>query len=424
MPPRAQWTILTYIAAHNDLQWLGDRSLDQIVGVGSTPAVVHGVLFDGEKGAVRCIAGDPGKVVDQEPLTDFDSGDPDRLIETAQWVFERYRAEHYGLILWSHGSGWQPHEIERIARKARGDGQVGEQEAAERAGAPGSFVLFRSTLKTILSQEQAAERAICFDDGTGHSLDAIELGRVVQKIAGGINQKLDLIGMDACLMASLEVAYELRRHAAYMAASEELVPGHSWPYDSIFGALRADPAREPRDLAASVVRDYVAYYSRHPPQAGDVTKVALDLNSLDRLAAAVNELAVALVTDMDTQADLLWQIQRESERKETRDDERQPNKFLFHLWDVGAVAARLEARTVNPAVRSASRGIMRALKPGGPTVLAEGHVGDWFDGTGGVSIYMMPPKKRQRMSPFYGRLALSADTAWNDMLKAYHAHYP
>jgi hypothetical protein len=36
----------------------------------------------------------------------------------------------------------------------------------------------------------------------------------------------------------------------------------------------------------------------------------------------------------------------------------------------------------------------------------------------------MPPKKQERLSPFYARLALSADTAWLEMLRKYHAYYP
>jgi len=420
----AKWTILTYIAAHNNLHYMGKRSYDQIITLGSTPEVRHGILFDWPDGAARYIAGEPGLVQQQEQLENYDSGDPDRLIETAQWVFTQYPAERYGLVLWSHGSGWQPHEIEQIAKQARGDSKIDKQEAIERAGAPGSIALFRSTLKTILIKEKASERAICFDDGTGHSLDTLELDRVTGEIADSIGQKLDLIGMDACLMANLEVAYQLRRNVAYMVASEELVPGHSWPYDLIYGALRADPAQGPRDLAASVVQDYVGYYSKHPPGAGDVTKVALDLSNIGKLVGSVNDLAAALEGAMDTHADLLWKVQRESEQKETRDDKRQPNKFQFHLWDIGSVATRLEATTDNPTVRSASQGVTQALKPGGLTVLAEGHDGNWFEGIGGVSIYMMPPKKLQRMSPYYGKLALSADTVWDDMLTTYHAYYP
>ena len=84
--------------------------------------------------------------------------------------------------------------------------------------------------------------------------------------------------MDACLMANLEVAYQVRKSVSYLVASEELVPGESWPYDVIFGELRANPNRSARDLAASSVQHYFGYYADHPQAVGDVTKVALDLS--------------------------------------------------------------------------------------------------------------------------------------------------
>ena len=43
MPQKAKWTILTYIAAHNNLDLLGQRSRNEILQVGSTPDVTHGV---------------------------------------------------------------------------------------------------------------------------------------------------------------------------------------------------------------------------------------------------------------------------------------------------------------------------------------------------------------------------------------------
>ena len=118
MASKAKWTILTYIAAHNNLEQMGKRSLAQIVGVGSTRDVMHGVLFDGPQGATRWIVGDAGKVLEKCELSDFDSGDPARLIETAKVVFEQYPAERYGLVLWSHGT--------RLAAGGdRGCGQTG-----------------------------------------------------------------------------------------------------------------------------------------------------------------------------------------------------------------------------------------------------------------------------------------------------------
>ncbi len=197
--------------------------------------------------------GDPGFVNLQEQLGSFDSGDPDQLIATAKWLFQQYPAERYGLVLWSHGSGWEPAELEEVGKEARPDGQADPAEFRERAASPGSLALFRTTLRSILKPDRPTERAILFDDGTGHSLDTLELARVAEAIAELVGQPLELLGMDACLMANLEVAYELRNTVRYLVASEELVPGHSWPYRAIYGALRSSPELGGDDLARVAV---------------------------------------------------------------------------------------------------------------------------------------------------------------------------
>ena len=420
MPDKAKWTVLTYIAAHNNLDPLGRKSLLEIIGVGSTRDVVHGVLYDGPAGAGRYVAGEPGKAVTQERLGSFDSGDPDGLIATATWLFGQHPAERYGLVLWSHGSGWEPSEIEAVAKEARPEAKAAPEESKERAVAPGSRALFRTTLRALLKPDERAERAILFDDGTGHSLDTIELARVAGAIAGFAGQPLELLGMDACLMGNLEVAYEVRKAVRYLVASEELVPGHSWPYGEIFGALKPAPDMTGADLARLVVERYVAYYTAKPPAAGDVTKVALDLSRAERLARAAGTLAEALQTDMTTQAAVLWAAQQQSQARETRSGKRKPTKFDYHLWDLRSVAAGLaESAAASSPVRVAATAVVQALVPGAGAVLAEGHRGDWFDGTGGVSVYVMPPGT-QRLAPAYATLAFAKDTRWAETLSAYH----
>jgi hypothetical protein len=420
MPDKAKWTVLTYIAAHNNLDPLGRKSLLEIVNVGSTRDVIHGVLYDGPAGAGRYVVGEPGKAVTQERLGSFDSGDPDGLIAAAEWLFGRHPAERYGLVLWSHGSGWEPGEIEAVAKEARPGAEAGPEESKERAAAPGSRALFRTTLRSLLEPDTRTERAILFDDGTGHSLDTIELARVAGAIAGFVGRPLELIGMDACLMGNIEVAYELRHAVRHLAASEELVPGHSWPYGEIFSALNPAPDMTGADLARLVVERYVAYYTAKPPAAGDVTKVALDLSRIEELARAAGALAEALRAGMATQAGVLWAAQQLSQARETRSGKRKPTKFDYHLWDLRSVAAGLEesAAAAGP-VRDASSAVVRALVPGAGAVLAEGHRGDWFDGTGGVSVYVMPPGT-QRLAPAYATLAFAKDTRWDETLSAYH----
>jgi hypothetical protein len=421
MPSKAKWTVLTYIAAHNDLDQFGNRSLMEILDVGSTCDVVQGVLYDGKVGAGRYIMGDPGGVEWQKQLGRFDSGDPDELITTAKWLFEQYPAERYGLVLWSHGSGWEPSEIEEVAKEARPAEAADSVESKERSGAPGSRALFRSTLRSLLKAEKRTERAILFDDGTGHSLDTIELARVAGAIAETVGQPLELLGMDACLMANLEVAYELRKAVRYLVASEELVPGHSWPYKDIFGALRANPDMEGAEFAKLVVERYVSFYRANPPAVGDVTKVAIDLGQIGELALGLHTLAASLLPKIDSQADSLWKAQTATKQRETRKGDRKDNKFAYHLWDLGTLVRQLSAETQDLPVKEAAQALLGMLSPGGGAVVAEGHVGDWFDGLAGASVYMVRPPTR--ISLYYKELALAQETCWGQMLEAYHQIY-
>jgi len=419
---KAKWTILVYIAAHNNLDESGQRSLNQIIKVGSTPEVKLTVLFDGKYSTARYIIGESQKTTICETLENYDSGDPDKLLETVQWAFKKFPAEKYGLILWSHGSGWRPEEIETIAKQARGDLFVDAKESAKRSEAPGSMSLFRSTLKKILLLNESTDRAICFDDGTGHSLDTLELERVAHDIQNIIGQKLDVLGMDACLMATTEIAYQLSHAVRYLIASEELVPETSWPYDTIFENLRAEPDFSAHDLAFSIVKDYVEYYNTNLPKAGDVTKVAIDLSKINNVTNAVDNLAKALISDIETQSEILWNAQLESYQKESRKKKRSSNKFRYHLWDIGSLAKNISATSSNTLVVASANALISALNPQKQTILIEEHQGNWFEYISGLSIYLVPPNK-QRVTPYYANLALAKDTKWYDMLKAYHSSY-
>lgn len=423
MPNKAKWTVLTYIAAHNNLDSFGRKSLHEILNVGSNPEVVLTALYDGQIGAARYVMGEPGKVSWQETLGSFDSGDPDELIATAKLIFGSNPADHYGLILWSHGTGWTPGEIATVAAEARPGGQTAAAETRERAVMPGSLTLFRSTLREILKPEKPRERAILFDDGTGHSLDTMELARVTGEIAQAIGQPLDLLGMDACLMGNVEVAYEIRKSVGFLVASEELVPAHSWPYQDIFKSLQAEPDQSGADLATSIVNRYVSYYTANPPSGGDVTKVAFDLGKVDELVCPIDHVADLLVSSPDTYGDILWSVQHATRDRETSQGKRQKSKFDFHLWDVGSLIGGLAAspKSSEEMVQKCQLAL-GSFAPGKGPILAAAHLGEWFDGTSGFSTYLTSPGK-QRISPAYSQLAYARDTHWYKMLQAYHEHF-
>ena len=400
----ALWTWMVYLAGDNNLSTAGDEDLEQMRRVGSTDGFHLLAQFDnaGKRGTVRHRIGRDGQGEGTWKLPETDSGDPNVLVEFVRWAHEKFPARRYGLVLWNHGSGWEPSEIERVARAVGSPGFT-VREASTRAASPLRRLLFRPALERVLAQQPTA-RAICSDDGSGHSLDTVELGKALGRIHEILGQPIDLLGMDACLMSNLEVAVQAAPHARFLVASEELEPGEGWPYDRALEPLAARPELPTGELAAHLVEAYIDSYARQRA-AGDVTQAALDLARIGPLVQAVDHLAGALLDGMPTAATWIWKAQRRSVG------------FLEQtLWDLDGLCAALATGT-SPAVAAATAPVRAALAPGRESaVVAAGARGARVEKCGGVSIYL---PLGAALSPFYGEIDFACTTRWPRLLDAY-----
>ena len=75
------------------------------------------------------------------------------------------------------------------------------------------------------------------------SLDINEFRQAFEQVCtpDSENQPFDIIGFDACLMATIDVAGVFRDVGKYLVASEELEPGNGWYYTGLFEALAEEP---------------------------------------------------------------------------------------------------------------------------------------------------------------------------------------
>jgi hypothetical protein len=69
-----------------------------------------------------------------------------------------------------------------------------------------------------------AARGLAYDDGSADCLDNGELSQVLAQAHARLGRPLDILGLDACLMAMLEVAYQMREHARILVASQAIEP--------------------------------------------------------------------------------------------------------------------------------------------------------------------------------------------------------
>lgn len=104
---------------------------------------------------------------------------------------------------------------------------------------------------------------VSYDDSQNHSY----LGNreIVQAIAASSLGRVDLLGFDACLMASVELASEVAGVATHLVASERTEPGDGWDYTAFLNALAAAQTRDSAALAAAIVDTYGAFYRSQQP---------------------------------------------------------------------------------------------------------------------------------------------------------------
>ena len=401
---------MVYLAGDNDLSSAANIDLKEMRTVGSTNDVNIIAQVDRTTGldSMRYCIQCSGKEEKTVHLGQMDSGDPKTVTDFISWTAANYRAERYALILWNHGGGWAPSEIDHIAKEA-GTPNYSAREGTERSTTPLARTLFRTSLKTILSLSSPAERAICSDDGSGHSLDTGELGHVLEEAVETLGQPLDVLGMDACLMNNLEVAYQVQHYAKYMIASEENEPNNGWPYDVVLRKLTEDADLPTAQLVEYIVHAVIKSYVDIDYEA-PVTQAACDLSKIADVVEPLDKLADMLATHLPEMTDEIWKAQKKAAR------------FCHNtLWDISDFCGELAKGTSHDSVKRMAEDVQTALQRGpGRFVIAESHSGNSVKNCGGTTIYFVPPGVSS-ISQYYADLDYTHKHRWLPFLKAYHA---
>jgi len=416
---KKEWTLLCYFAGDNNLDGAAVEDINEMELVGSTDQVNAVVqidrsadynLNDNNWRSTRrfyITKGSNRRKITSELLKDLgptNTGDRRFINDFIRETVADYPAQHYMLVLWNHGSGFYvPPEM------LTGENAPSRRELSARARPKLGRSFFHGTRSQMLSLNPA-QRGICYDDGSQDCLDNQELKDVVAYMEKCIGErKVDVIGMDACLMTMLEVAYQIRRHALVLVGSEEVEPGDGWPYDRILGELARSPHMSGSALGEVIVNEYIASYDKGAPFSPNVTQSALDLTRLGDITQAVDDLASQLLgrlEDSQTHSDIYRAWKRTS-------------RFYENLYmDLYQFADNLGRISEDAPIQHACTAIQRTMEgaDGTSPIIAERHLGEDLHAVRGLSIYM-PPFRNP--SDFYWELDFANDTRWAEFLGAY-----
>ncbi|MEC4812322.1 MAG: clostripain-related cysteine peptidase [Scytonema sp. PMC 1069.18] len=309
------WTLMVYMAGDNGkvfelltgekkqvfhpMEEQGWIDIKEMEAVGSTDQVAVLVQFDtlsNREHTFRIYIPPKSETRDIQHITAQNTGDPTSLRDFIVWGIQNYPAENYAVIIWNHGTGWNEDDIYDFARHRGLEIRASQDEVRSltRSRRRLSRALFLSSITEVLQLEDEESRGIAYDDSSLDFLDNAKLQQAFQEAEGITGQKVSLIGMDACLMSMVEVAYQLRANANYMIASQEVEPMSGWPYTKILQSLTTHPQMTSEVLAKLIVQEYGRYYEENFRGVRLLTQSATNLTEIEKLAEVVGRLATVL----------------------------------------------------------------------------------------------------------------------------------
>ncbi len=118
----------------------------------------------------------------------------------------------------------------------------------------------KRTMAIIWNHGGGSLRGAAFDDQ--FEKDALSLAEMHEAFTAVFdenseNPPLDIIGFDACLMATIDTAATFSGIAQYMVASEDVEPGVGWEYEGWMSAFAETPSIDPLDLSIRICDSYM-----------------------------------------------------------------------------------------------------------------------------------------------------------------------
>lgn len=287
--PDFDWTVMVYLAGDNNLTEESVFSLTEMDGVPTDGRIAVIAQFDPKSsripshryvikgapaaprtstGRARPVTGGLGThaITIEEPAIKFsprpghkarsqrpqrndgetDTGDPATLFDFISWTQQHFRANRYMVVLAGHGAGTED--------------------------------------DFLLKDENPANSSLSIPD----------LRDVFAQAKKKLKIKVDILGMDVCLMSMIEVCYELRGVVEYLVGSESFSPAAGWPYGQILQKLQDNQDAKTEELAKMIVDEYIGFYSDYVMGGLSVDQSVLKVSASSPVVTAVKNFTKAM----------------------------------------------------------------------------------------------------------------------------------
>lgn len=364
---KKKWTVLVYMDGDNNLSRYSSKDIREMMGAGSGDAMNIVVLWDNDPDQdVQGAANRHGYYyVERDGVTlmkdtgEVNMGSPKTAKDFIAYAVKNFPADRYLWIWWNHGG------------------------AVDRA---------------------FSMKGVCWDDtNSGDHLSETEQKEVMTYFKEQAGKKIDIVGFDACLMATAEIAYQYRDVASYLVASEQSEPGDGWDY-SFLSKISSTPAVTAQTLAKHIATCYKKYYQKVEEE--DVTISVLNLAKAAAFARSLDDFAASAMAGGASGA-AYRTLSKGLPMFGFYSDGERNCYFTKDLY--GYLRAVRGSSKVPAAVRTKAEASMKLLTDK-KLIVSEWHGSAWEDGAFGLAVTL------KFATAAYRKLDLCADTRWDEFL--------
>jgi len=175
------------------------------------------------------------------------SGELDTIKDFINAGKKIYNSNKNFMVIWNHGDGWYNEKI---------------------------------------TNKRNVKKSIAIDDDSNDSLNLFEL----QEGLNTLGKKWDLLIFDACLMNTIEVAYQLKNVTEAIVGSPEEVPFDGYDYRKLIQHISANNTIE--EISKQIIRESIDYYNKSKEF---VCYSYLDLDQIDDFYLKIDRFAFNLI---------------------------------------------------------------------------------------------------------------------------------
>lgn len=365
-PPK-KWTVMVYMAADNNLSSFSAPDIREMMKSGSdenfniiimwdndpsqeSGAAKHGYYYVDKSGAV--LLKDTGEV---------NTGKVNTAKNFIEFTVKNFPSAHYMWIYWNHGGA--------------------------------------------VDRSKIISKGVAWDDtDNGDHLTETEQKEIMAYFKSKAGQKIDIVGFDACLMATAEIVYQYRDFSDYLVASEETIPGNGWDY-TFLSKIKSTPSITPLTLAKNILTYYKKCYSKTSDGPGSTLSV-IDLSYAQSLTSAIDDFAVEAMKNSSIKSQFVklcsglpmfgWYESGSTENYYTRDLYAYMKKIYM-------------SDQIMKTVKDKAKAVMDLISDK-KLVVSEWHGSDWSGAAYGISITL------KYATPVYKKLDICVTTKWDEFL--------